>query len=435
VKRLRIESIAAGGAGVARDSGRAIFVPRTAPGEVVEATVAARGGTLRATVLRVVEPGPGRVQPPCAYFEECGGCDLMHLSADAQRAAHQAIVADALQRTGGLTSLPPIVSHTVHPSVVEDDIPRAALGYRTRARFYARFDRGRLRVGFRAPDSHTITEVERCVVLVPELDTLLRSLPAILAGASGDGEVSVARGDGGRPVVDVSWRGDLPAAVWARVDEQIRDGVWAGARVWLDGATTPASFGDPRPVAEGVDGRPLVVAAGGFAQPSDDAGAVLARLAADLVRKSGDSLGSIVELFAGSGTLSILLAPLAARFVAVESQEESVRAARQNLEARGLDGKVVCADADAFAPGRADVVVLDPPRTGAKGAAERIAASASRAVVYVACEPTTLARDVAVLAAAGFTVTDIETVEIFPHTSHVETLVRMVRGAGKKDVA
>ncbi len=487
-RTLRIESIAAGGAGVARDSGRAVFVQRTAPGDLVEASVEARGGTLQARVLRLVERGPGRVEPTCPFVEECGGCDLMHLSADAQRDAHRAIVEDALRRTAGLTSLPEIVARIVHApvpfgsaahdappaqtdhasspdradhasssiahaaqesSVIEglpsplgtSSQPRAALAYRTRARFFARVERKRPMVGYRAGGSHSIVAIDHCAVLVPPLDALLAELPALLEGATGDGEISVALGENARPVVDVAWRGALPAEVWARLDQKTKPtsttdpttltSAWAGARVWLDGATTPAIFGDPRPVITGADGRPLIVAAGGFAQPSEQAATALARHAADLVHKSskgGEPIGSIVELYAGSGTLSILLAPLASKFVAVESQEDAVRAARQNLEARGIEAKVVCADASTHDPGRADVVVLDPPRTGAKSAAERIAASPARAVVYVACEPTTMARDVAILTAAGFTLTDVETIEIFPQTSHVETIVRLARG-------
>jgi 23S rRNA (uracil1939-C5)-methyltransferase len=427
---LRIESIAAGGAGVAHEGGRAIFVPRTAPGDLVEVAVEARGGMLHGRVLRVIEPGPGRIAPPCPFVEACGGCDLMHLSLGAQREAHRAIVADALARTGGIEDVPPIGSHVVHTTAAGDAGP-APLAYRTRARFYARVSRRKVEVGYRAEGSHQLVAIERCAVLAPALDALFHELPALLEGAAGDGEISVARGESGKPIADIAWRGALPPAVWARLDERIKSGAWAGARVWLDGAKTPASFGDPRPVVMGADGRPLVVAAGGFAQPSDEASAALARLAADLVRKSGDALGSVVELYAGSGTLSILLAPLASRFVAVESDEDSVRAARQNLEARGLAGKVVAADAGAHDPGRADVVVLDPPRTGARAAAERIAASPARAVVYVACEPTTMARDVALLTAAGFGLTDVETVEIFPQTSHVETHVRLARGRRK----
>lgn len=437
-RTLTIESIAAGGAGVAHDEGRAVFVPRTAPGDVVEATIEPRAGALAGRVLRVVTPGPARVDPPCVHIDACGGCDLMHLTAEAQREAHRAIVTEALRRQAGIEALPAIVTHDVHPS--PEGAPaapgtsgparsaRAALGYRTRARLFARAERGRVKVGFRAAGSRELVSIGRCIVLAPELDAVLAELPGVLAGAKGDGEISLARGQGGKAVVEVSWRGELPPAVWSRVDERVRASAWAGARVWQEDVKAPAVFGDPRPVVMGADGRLLVVAAGGFAQPSDEAAAVLARRVAALAAKSGDAPGSIVELFAGSGTLSILLAAMTTKLVAVESEETSVRAARENLASRGLTAKVVCADADAFEPGRADVVVLDPPRTGARGAAAKIAASPARAVVYVACEPTTMARDVATLAAAGFAVTDVETVEIFPQTSHVETLVRLARG-------
>lgn len=426
-RALRVESIAAGGAGLARDEGRAIFVPRTAPGDLVEAAIEPRGGALSARVLRLIEPGPGRVEAPCRFFDACGGCDLMHLSIDAQRAAHEAIVIDALRRTGGFEALPSIASHAV-PAEATEAAEAPALAYRTRARFFAKTSRAGVWIGFRAPGTHDLTAITTCLVLVPALDRLLGELPKVLDRARGEGEISVALGEADRPVVDVAWRGELPPEVWARIDARVKEGAWAGARVWLDGATTPATFGDPRPLLRGADGAPLVVAAGGFAQPSGAAAAVIARRAAALAQRSGDKLGSIVELFAGSGALSILLAPIAAKFVAVESQDEAVQCARRNLAARGLEGKITCADAGAFDPGRADVVVLDPPRTGARAAIEKIAASATRSVVYVACDPTTMARDLAVLRRSGFTLTDLELVESFPQTSHVETLARLTRG-------
>ena len=258
-RTLRIESIAAGGAGVAHDSGRAVFVPRTAPGDLVEASVEARGGTLQARVLRLVERGPGRVEPACPFVEECGGCDLMHLSAEAQRDAHRSIVLDALRRTAGLASVPEVVVRAVHePSPALDpasapppgdvdgarpashaareialievipsplgapSLPRAALAYRTRARFFARVERRRPLVGYRAAGSHSIVAIDHCAVLVPTLDALLADLPALLDGATGDGEISGALGEGARPVVDIAWRGALPAEVWARLDQRTK---------------------------------------------------------------------------------------------------------------------------------------------------------------------------------------------------------------------
>lgn len=405
-----------------------MFLPRAAPGDLVEASVKAGGSPLRGHLLRVIEPGPGRVEAACPLAGTCGGCDLMHLSPEAQRAAHRGIVEGALRHVAGIGALPEIVTHAAAPP----------LGYRTRARLHARAHRGRAEIGYRAPASRDLVPVDRCPVLAPELDALLAEIPALLEGAHGTGDVSISRALAPSaqpvtaaaprhvPVVDILWRGALPAPLWSRLDERVSSGRWAGARAWLEGASTPATFGDPRPVVEGADGRPLVLAAGGFAQPSDEAASVLARRVADLTRKGGD-IGALVELYAGSGTLSILLAPLAGRFTAVESHEESARTARHNLEARGLEASVVVADADSHDLGRAAAVVLDPPRTGAPGAVRRIAASRAGAVVYVACDPVTLARDLVVLVTAGFTVTDVETVELFPQTSHVETVVRLVR--------
>jgi 23S rRNA (uracil1939-C5)-methyltransferase len=183
-------------------------------------------------------------------------------------------------------------------------------------------------------------------------------------------------------------------------------------------------------VLEGADGAPLVIAPGGFAQPSDAGAALLARRADELARiESKPRPRHVVELFAGSGTLSVLLAKDAASFTAVEMDEPACAAARENLAARGLAGKVVPKDADAFAiPPNTTIVVLDPPRTGAAGAARAIAASSARVVVYVACDPPTLARDLATLTAGHkLAITHVETFELFPQTSHVETIVRLER--------
>jgi 23S rRNA (uracil1939-C5)-methyltransferase len=339
----------------------------------------------------------------------------MHLSAAAQQAGHAAIVREAIHHALGAIELPPMKLHGAE----------APLGYRTRARLFARVERGRLRFGYRAAGSHAVVAIEACAVLDAALAPLVGELPAVLAGANGEGDLSIARGAAGRPVVDVAWRGELPAAFWSRVDERVATGAWAGARVRLDGASTPASFGDARARSSGADGAPLALAAGGFAQPSDAGAVALSRRVAELAVPSGKH---VLELFAGSGTLSIALAPGAASFTAVEIDAEAAACARENLASRGLAGKVLAVDADAFPiPPRTEVVVLDPPRTGAAGAAAAIAASRAKQVVYVACDPPTLARDLAVIAAKGFALTDLETFELFPQTSHVETVARLVR--------
>ncbi|WP_437997276.1 class I SAM-dependent RNA methyltransferase [Sorangium sp. So ce185] len=438
--QLRIDALAAGGAGIGRLAGEVVFVPATAPGDLVEVELDRSARPARGKLLRVVEPSADRIAPPCRFAETCGGCDWMHVRVEAQQAAHAQIVRQAIARAASLAEadLPPI---RLHPA------PQP-LGYRSRARLFARAERGEVRVGYRAPRTHAVAAVDRCLVLADPIAPLAGELPGVLRGAAGEGDILVSLGASSRPVVEILWRGQLPPAVWQQLDERTAGGAWAGARVTLDGAREAASFGDPRPAIVGADGLPLLLAPGGFGQPSEEGAAVLAGRAAELAHLDSSRPPHVLELFAGSGTLSVLLArgaprsapvagaaeaaspaaPGLASFTAVERSPEAVACLRQNLAARGLAGKAIEADADQVPiPARADVVVLDPPRSGAPGAARAIAASGARVVVYVSCDPATLARDLGGILRGGFEITDIEAVELFPQTSHIESIVRLAR--------
>jgi 23S rRNA (uracil1939-C5)-methyltransferase len=414
---LRIVEVAAGGLGIAKSEQHGVvMVPRVIEGELVAAQLDGASRPLRARLLRVEEPSPERVAARCALVERCGGCDFMHMSASEQSRAHTRIVTRALRHA--LRNEPP--APTSHGAA-------EAFGYRERARLVYAADGPNVRVGYRRAGSRELVAIAACGVLAPALEALLPQLPEWLAGAKGDGELGLALGHEGRPVLTVRARGELAASTFGRLDAAVRAGVLAGARVETEGATIPATFGDPRPHMRGADGAPLLFAEAAFTQPSE-AGATALALRVAALAAEGDEPRHVVELFAGSGTLSILLARHAASFVAVEAAEDAARAARENLGARGLTGRVVVGDAETFAlPSRTDLVVLDPPRTGARGAAQRIAESRVREVLYVSCDPPTLARDLALLAAAGFVVDTIETFELFPQTSHVETLVRVRR--------
>jgi 23S rRNA (uracil1939-C5)-methyltransferase len=269
-------------------------------------------------------------------------------------------------------------------------------------------------------------------VLDPRLDALLPDLRGLFGAERGRGEVTVALGASARPVLDVKWTGELGGSFFAAVDAKIAGGAWAGAEVWLEGARAPARFGQPEAVTIGADGLALVVPSGAFAQAHP---AMNVRLGERLLARTGVAGQAVLELFAGSGNFSVLLARHAASLTTVESDARAVAQARANLASRGLAAKVVQADADAFdVPPAMRTVVLDPPRTGAAGAAARIARSKARRVVYVSCDVATLARDVATLAAGGFRLAEVEMFEMFPHTSHVEVLALLERGAKHQSV-
>jgi 23S rRNA (uracil1939-C5)-methyltransferase len=276
--------------------------------------------------------------------------------------------------------------------------------------------------------THLPVEVESCAGLDPALETARRSLVGLLEGSRGRGEVQLALGAGGRPVLELSWRGDLAMACFARLDAATREGLIAGASVTLQDATRPAIVGDPTPWMTAADGEPLRLAQGGFGQASERVNALLARHVAELAAREPAG-GKWLELYAGAGNLSVLLAGVHAKqdLVTVESSGAACAAARANLAARSLHARVVEADADAYAwspPTR--LVVLDPPRTGARAVAERLALSRVSHVVYVSCNPATLGRDLALLVPA-YDLRSVALFEMFPYTSHVEVVADLTR--------
>jgi 23S rRNA (uracil1939-C5)-methyltransferase len=431
--RLAITSIAPGGQGVAHvthgEERRAVFVPRTAPGDVLEAQIDFEHRPARAEAVRLLEPSELRALAPCAVSERCGGCDLMHLTREAQHDVHRRIVRELLERAAGST-LAEIPMHAASN----------ATRYRTRARFAVLANRGRVVVGYRRATSRHIEDITECLVLDERLDAVLPLLHGLFEGEHGQGEAAVALGDRGRPVLDLRWRGDLEGGFFARLARYVESGDLAGAEVWLPGALEPARTGDPRAVTIGADGEPLFVPAGGFAQAHASLNVELGRtvlaFAGIEAGPPAETNRPVVELFAGSGNFTVLLARHTPAVVAVEAEARAAGAARANLAARNLQARVVEGDADAFdLPAKARTVVLDPPRAGAAGAARRLAASKVRRAVYVSCDATTLARDVETLVHGGFRLTRVEMFEMFPHTSHVELVALLERASGSSRIA
>jgi 23S rRNA (uracil1939-C5)-methyltransferase len=418
-----IGSLALGGDGVAHvsigEERRAVFVGHAAPGDTARLEVDLSRRPARGRVLELLVPGADRVAPACPWSTRCGGCDWMHLSVDAQAHWHRELVRSVL---------PPAwreVAVTTQPA------PHA-LGHRMRARVHVRCGRARVEVGMHEAGTHDPVEVDACAILHPRLESARQSLAALFAGSRGRGDVLLALGAAGRPVLDVTWRGEVAPACFGRIERACGDGALAGAALTLPNATRPATIGDPTPWMRGADGEPLRLALGGFGQADEAVNALLARHVAELAsREAGHGPHPRwVELHAGAGNLSVLLARAhggKGELVTVETSRAACEAARANLAARGLGARVVEADADTYTWGpMTRLVVLDPPRAGARAVAERLVASRVAHVVYVSCDPATLGRDLALLAAA-YDLRSVTAFEMFPQTSHVEVVADLVR--------
>lgn len=402
IVELEVHGFAHGGDAVGRlPDGRACFVGYAIPGERVRARVTdVRRRWARATTVEVIERSPDRVQPPCPLFGpgRCGGCTLQHIAPDRQAVLLEDVIADQLRRIGHLE--PP-------GGQVEVLRPHApdGLGYRNRARFAVTGD-GHL--AFRRARSHDLLPVDRCPLLTPTAAGALREVATGWAGvdevtlqAGADGSVTLAvRADDGEP--------RIPGA-FAAVGEL--DTGWA--------ARLRAA------VHHEVAGRTYRADATSFFQASVAAAEVLV----DLVRAAADVAPGmrVVDCYAGVGLFSAALAADGAHVTAIESNAVACADARANTA--GLPVDVVQADvADMDLDVPAEVVVLDPPRTGAgTQLLSRLARLAPARIVSVSCDPATFARDARVLVDAGYALTAVTGVDQFTHTGHVELVGALTR--------
>ncbi len=415
--RVRIESIAAGGEGVGHlPDGRVTFVHRTAPGDLAEVALTERRDRwTRGRLLRVLEPSPERREPPCRFYAECGGCTLEHMTYEAQLRAKARIVADALTRIGGLPTEPP----EVVPSPSEHR-------YRNRVSFaLRRRARGQVVAGFHAlGDPDRIVELDGSCLL-PE-EPIARVWDALRAQWGQDAS-RLPSGDALRLTLRASAGGEVSLLVEGGFSpgrpQELIDRVPGLVAVWHRPGTAPAELVGGAPGLPETWGDETVELSGtAFLQVNRGAAALLE---AHVVERIGDPAGlRVVDAYCGVGLHARRLARAGAAVVGIELDPEAVAEARRSApEGAAFEEGPVEALLPAHLP--ADLVILNPPRAGvAAEVAEALAASPPRRIVYVSCNPATLARDLKRLG-ESFRVESVRCFDLFPQTAHVETVVSL----------
>lgn len=412
---IRIARLAAGGDGVGRIGAKVVFAPRTAPGDEVEVEIVEERRTwCRARVLRLLAPGPDRAAPPCPSFGACGGCDWQHLAYPAQLAAKRSIVEDALRRIGRLD--PPPIAPTI-PSPLE-------YGYRHRARLHRANRDGAAVFGFFRAGSHETIALETCRVLIPALNGMLGALaetgrrhPAAFASCS---EVRI----------DAGWDGAATRVLLrgARGDAATLAGT--AARTLQDAAAARGlrllTEADSEPLALGPGPDALVTTGETFTQVNLRQNLTLVELAIALAAPAPGE--EVLDLCCGLGNLSLPAAARGGRVTGVDLDDQAISQARENALRLGRAATFIRDDAGTAvrtlsgAGRRFPLVLINPPRTGAKVAVAAIPALAPERVLVVSCDPATLARDAAALAASGYVLITARPVDLFPQTAHVETV-------------
>jgi len=415
---VTIDKLVHGGRGMGRWNGLPVFIGGVIEGETVDAVVhTARKGYLEAVPVRIVTASGERVEPPCPLFPRCGGCQIQHLAYRAQLEAKRAIVAESFQRLGHLAvDVPPLA-----PS---PDL----FGYRLRAGLKVGMAGGRRTLGFYASGSHAVVPVPSCMVLHPRLQAAIGPLTALLGRPdrwiAGIEEIEVQTTSSSEEVLVVVRMQHLDRRALGGVGRELQSvlplrGLIAydrGRHRWVGGSDA---------LEERIEGIVCRVSDRTFLQINTGVNAALVAALVAWADLSGRE--RVIDLYAGFGNFGLPLARRASQVTLVESSRSAIDDARFNARACGISVRVVAGPVESWTPDERDrcpdLVIVDPPRAGLSPLAlDRVVALGPTRLLYVSCEPATLARDAERLARSGYRLTRIRGFDMFPHTAHMEVL-------------
>ena len=423
-QKLTIERLANDGRGIAFSEARTWFVSGGLAGEQIEARVlGAHGKVVEARVERILTASAERRSEACVHAKVCGGCSLQHMPHADQLALKQRMLTEQLSRLANL-----------EPQEWAAPLVGPELGYRRRARIAVRWDNKakRLDVGFRAAASQDIIAISDCPVLVQPLQPILRALPQVLRELDKPQAIGhVELFSGSSSAVLIRHTAVLSEADLARLQAFC---MAQNAQLWLHGTDEPQPFDPAQQLSYRLDAFALDLAyrPGDFVQVNQPVNDAMVSQALDWLAPQADE--RVLDLFCGLGNFALPLAQRVRELVAVEGVQTMVERAAENAVSNGL-GNAHFFQADlsnplvdaSWAQGGFAAVLLDPPRDGALQAVKQMTALGVKRVLYVSCNPTTLARDSAELLAQGYRLDRAGILDMFPQTAHVEAMALFVR--------
>ena len=412
---LTIDSLADDGRGVGRFNNKVVFVADALPREIVRAQICRSHKRFdEAELTELIVKSTGRVTPICDIYEQCGGCQLQHLHYAEQLGYKRARLAKVIN-TERATYL--------EPAVIQ--------GQETQYRHRARLAYANGQLGFKAKSSHAIVSVEQCPLLEAPINTALAQARKAICRYFGDkasGEVSFSADRDGRVGIRIQKEGFVDL----KRSEQLANDIDAPAFLHsVTGSKGQAWIGAHLPLHyQTLDSLTLRYQPGDFTQVNTTVNRQIIELCVRwLAPQAGERIS---DYFCGLGNFSLALAKAGAQVLGFDAGESMITSAKQQALEANLPVEYFCADlfdvAAITIPAACHKVILDPPRAGAKILCEQLAANkAISHIVYISCDPATLARDLAVLQQAGFGIIDAAMADMFPHTHHVESAVFLQR--------
>lgn len=434
VHELQIERLALGGSGVGRINGKVCFVPFSAPGDRLKVRVTREHRSYcEAELVEVYEPSPQRVEPRCPAFGQCGGCDWQHIEYAAQCKAKQQILIETLQR----------VAHLSAPSVAETAASEVQYGYRARTQFKLHGTSAGLNIGFYRRGSHDLIDLPQgCPIVTPAINNAMIRLRQVLKELNDINNIkylNLEEGLSGVVAILVYTGTDQKQLIQLLMQHQAMLEL-AGLFLQTRGKGAPLLpvFGSGHlsyAVPEcGTDGGTITLGyeIGGFSQVNRYQNRTMINLVSGYAQ--ADKNKRLLDLYCGNGNLSLPLSRQVKELQGIEEFAPSIASAVDNArQLRVNNSTFKCGDAVLelrqllWHKAPFDLIVLDPPRAGAVEVAGVLGDFGAERIIYVSCDPATLARDLAVVSAGGYRLLEATPLDMFPQTGHLETVALLTR--------
>jgi len=432
---ITIDNIGVNGEGIGHWDGYTLFIDNALPGEVVKAKVTQCKKTYgRADLVEIITPSPDRIEPPCPLADRCGGCQLMHLAYSEQLAFKRQLIIDSLQRIGHISDI----------EVPECIASPQQLSYRNKIQLPIKTGKNGLTIGLYVRGTHNLVETDECFIHCEIGNRVLKKVQAIITGLHSNARnkshlrhLMIKTAVNTEQVLVVIVTNGSNSKAMSNIANDIMKscpevkGVVQNINTYRDNII----LGDRYDVLEGsgyisekLCGMTFKLSPSSFFQINTAQAEQIYSKTLEFAELTGEE--TILDAYCGIGTLSLLMAKHAKKVIAVENVQEATKDAKENAKINEITNvDFTCSDAETFIniiDGDVDVAIVNPPRKGCVPSfLEGLGRLHPERIVYISCNPATLARDLAILARYDYNIEAIQPFDMFPQTAHVECIVKL----------